>query len=204
MCVSRGSPHPNAEDGLRKKMMVLALLLTAPAHLSAQDRPGVEVGMRAGVNVLLNGADLVAVGVPGGGPAGIGSLAGGSATAHAAFFPSDRIMLEPQLSFSILDLSNGDSQTVTNLALTGQAAYLLSGASTNSPYIGVSGSFIWTDIVEGTNEFTSTNGALGGSVGYRFLPIDNVALRVEGAYRRWFDNERHELTGAFIVGILLR
>lgn len=184
---------------MSRTILLTALLLATPACLSAQDRPGVEVGVRAGVSVLMNQGDAISFGVPGGGPSPFGPLLGGNSTVHAAFFPSDQVMLEPQLGLSILSISNGASETVTALGLTGLGAYLFDGAFTSSPYIGLSGSYFMVD-TEGDSE---TDFALGGTVGYRFLPMENVALRIEGAYRRWFDFEVNEVTAAFILGILL-
>ncbi len=91
----------------------------------------------------------------------------------------------------------GDSETLTTVGITGQVAYLIAGAMANSPYVGFNAS--WFNI---SNADSESDFAVGGNFGYRALIRENVAFRIEGGYRRWFDFELNEINVAFILGVL--
>ncbi|NIN71934.1 MAG: hypothetical protein GTO46_08415 [Gemmatimonadetes bacterium] len=179
--------------------LLLMILLVTPACLTAQDKPSLEIGMRAGFSLVLpEEGSILNFAVPGGGASPVASLLGGSSTVHFAFFPTPQIMVEPQLSFSVLSVSNGDTETLTTVGVTGQVAYLFTGAMANSAYVGFSGSFFSM-----SNGGSESDFAVGGTVGYRFLPRDFMAIRIEASYRRWFDFELNEINGAIILGFVL-
>ncbi len=184
---------------MNKFALLLVMLLVTPACLAGQDKPSLEIGTRAGLSLVLpEGGSILNFAVPGGGASPLASLLGGSSTVHFAFFPTAQIMVEPQLNFSVVSVSNGDTQTVTTAGVTAQVAYLFTGALANSAYLGFNGSFF--SISNGSSE---SDFAVGGNVGYRFLPRDFLAIRVEAGYRRWFDFEMHEINAAIILGIVL-
>ncbi len=161
-------------------------------------RAQVEVGTRAGMGLVLpSEGSILTFAVPGAAPSPVGTLLGTAASAHVAFFPGGQIMVEPQLSFSLLSVSNGGSETITAAGITGMVAYLFNSAVANSPYLGFQATY-WT-VSNGASE---SDFGIGGAVGYRFLPAENVALRLEGAYRRWFDFELNEINVAFVLGVM--
>lgn len=174
---------------------VILLLWSRPAI--AQDR-GIELGTRAGLSILMSGGDVISFAVPGGAPSPTSSLLGGASSIHMAFFPSERVMIEPQLNFSLLNVSNGSSETLTTLGLTGQVAYLLSDVQENGTYLG--GNLALFRI---SNDDSTSDLALGGNAGYRWLVSESAVMRLEGSYRRWFDFEANEINVALIFGLLL-
>jgi hypothetical protein len=178
--------------------IALAGLGFTPTGLCGQ---GVELGTRVGFNIVLpEDGSIIGFGIPGGGPAPLGSLFGGASSVHVAFFPSEQVMLEPQLSLSVLRVSNGSSETLLNATLASQVAYMFSGASVSSGYLGGNLALTVIDVsgADSENDF-----ALGFAVGYRALPTPNVAVRIEGGYRRWLDFELNELNAALIFGIVI-
>lgn len=179
--------------------LLIGSLLLAPAYLAAQDKPTAEIGTRVGFDILLpEDGSLLSLAIPGAGPSPISTIFGSNSTIHFAFFPSPQIMVEPQLGFALLSISNGESETITTLGLSGQLAYLFSGAMMNSPYLGLTTTFF---LVDGDGD-SDTDFAVGGSVGYRLLPTERVAVRFEGSYRRWLDFELNEISFAAILGIV--
>ena len=76
-------------------------------------------------------------------------------------------MLEPQLSLSVLRVSNGSSETLLNATLASQVAYMFSGASVSSGYLGGNLALTVIDVsgADSENDF-----ALGFAVGYRAPP----------------------------------
>ncbi len=185
---------------MRRLALALGFLLLLPAYLVAQDKPAAEIGTRIGVDILLpDDGSLVSVGIPGGGPSPAGSLLGTSSTIHFAFFPSTQVMVEPQVSFSLLSISNGGSETLTSFGLSGMVAFLFNGAAVNSPYVGANATFF---LIDGDGD-SENDFALGGSVGYRLLPMEHIAVRLEGSYRRWLDFEFNEITVAAIFAVVL-
>ena len=146
------------------------------------------------------GLELVTVGIPGGSPNPLGLLAGGTSSLHMAFFPWSKVMVEPQVNVAVVHLSNGDSETVTSLNVSGQVVYLVSGSLGNSPYFGLTSSLIYVD----TDDASEKDVAVGLSIGYRFLIGERLGLRPEASYRYWIDFEVEEVTGAVAFSILLK
>lgn len=176
---------------------LVCLLCLALTVNSAQAQ--VEVGTRAGMGlVFADGGSILTFAVPGSAPSPLGTLIGTHTSAHFAFFPAGQIMVEPQLSFSVLSVSNGESETLTTIGLSAMVAYLFSSAEANSPYVGFQGTY-WSVSNGGESE---SDFAFGGAIGYRFLPVENVAFRIEGAYRRYFDFELNEVNLAFVLGVV--
>jgi hypothetical protein len=164
-------------------------------------RPGVELGTRVGVNVILpQDGSIIQFGVPGGGPGPLGFLLGGGSSVHVAFFPTPQLMLEPQLNLNVFAISNGDTETITNFTFAGQVAYLFQGATVNSGYIGGN---VAATVIDATGADSQNDLAFGAAVGYRALPKPHVAVRVEAGYRRWLDLDFNEITAALIFGVVL-
>lgn len=181
---------------MRRFPLILAFLFFAsPPLLRAQERPGVEVGARAGLNILFDGGETIFT-LAGGGPSPLGSLVAGNTAVHVAFFPSPQFMIEPLVSFGVAS----NSETFTNLTLAAQGAYLFNGATTNSAYVGATAAFNSIDLGDLTD--SETDFAVGGTVGYRILPRPNAAIRLEAGYRRWLDFEINEIDAAVIFGVI--
>lgn len=182
---------------MRKALgLVLPLLLATTGSLDAQDDPGWELGTRAGFSILTNGSTLVSFGLPGGAPAPSSVLFGGGTSVHFGFFPGDHLMIEPQVNLNVI-IPDGDQDNITIANLTGQFAYLFSGADTNSAYLGANGSLFTVSAGD-----TESDIALGANLGYRILVSDGAALRLEGAFRRWLDLEVNELNLALVFGVI--
>ncbi len=185
---------------MRKLAMVLSMILLIPALLAAQ-QPKFEVGTRGGVTYITNDGNLLAVALPGAGAAPLGNTLLGNSVVHFGFFPSPNIMVEPQLGFQLLNVSNGDSETFSAVIIALQGMYMFNGVTTNSAYIGISGAFNLFDLGEFAD--SETDFAAGGMVGYRIVPLEFLALRFEAFYRRWFDFEINEFGGAIVLGVVI-
>ncbi len=117
----------------------------------------------------------------------------GAPTIAATFFVRDKVALEPQFYFA---KSSSDGFDITSVALGGNAMYLIEGAERNSAYFTGQSAFLHSSVEDFDDD---TDFALGGGFGYRALVRDILAVRLEGAYRRWFDLETNEFS--FRVGI---
>jgi hypothetical protein len=147
--------------------------------LTAQAKtPSTEVGTSLGLTILSapGTRGVTQFGLPG---EGIQA----SPTLYATFFTSPSVMIEPQIAFSLLA---GSGNTVTSLGLAVQVGYLFSPAQSGSAYLAANAAFQTVNLSSG---FGSASGpGFGAALGYRFKVRNNVAIRVDGRYRRWFSD----------------
>jgi hypothetical protein len=138
--------------------------------------PKTEVGTLLGVTILsASGVQAVThVGIPGDGIQA-------SPTVYATIFTSPSVMVEPQLAFSLL--SSG-GRTLTSFGLALQVGYLFTPSGSGSGYVAANGAFQTVNL-----SGRSANGpGVGGVVGYRFRVRNNLGIRVDLRYRRWFSD----------------
>lgn len=138
-----------------------------------------EVGTSVGVTILSvsgGGGSITHVGIPGDGIQA-------SPTIYATIFASPSVMVEPQVAFTLLS-SSGTTLTTIGLAL--QVGYLFSPAQQGSPYLAANGAFQSASVSGGGGSISGPG--LGGALGYRFKVRNNLAIRFDGRYRRWFSD----------------
>lgn len=157
----------------RKPIAVVGLML-AGSVAAAQSESQVEVGTMVGVTILSqSGTSLTHIGIPGDGIQA-------SPTLYATFFAGPSVMIEPAIAWTYL--SSGGSH-LNSLAVSGQLGYLLSPTESASPYLAANVAF------QTISDGSSVSGpAVGGAVGYRFKVRNNLAIRLDARYRRWFSD----------------
>src|SRR5437867_12113693 len=158
----------------------VSVLALCGAHTTmAQAKASAEIGTLVGVTVLSasgGGGTLTHVGIPGDGVQA-------SPTIYATFFASPAVMIEPQAAFSLL--SSGGS-TLTSFGVALQAGYLFTPSQPGSAYVAANGTFQTVSLSGGGGSVSGPG--LGGALGYRFKVKNNVAIRLDGRYRRWFSD----------------
>lgn len=189
----------NTEVIMRKVATVLSLALLMPPLLAAQ-QPKFEVGTRAGFTFLTNSGDVLSFGVPGGGASPFGNALLGNSVMHVGFFPSENIMIEPQLGFGLINISDGADETFTRLILGLQGLWMASGVTTNSFYLGPNLAF---SLIDANGVDAESDFAAGATLGYRSLPLDFVSVRLETHYRRWFDADVNEFGVSVVLGVVV-
>jgi len=173
---------------MKRYALLTFAILMMPCLASAQDTPDVEIGTNFGVSIVTaDGSTITQFGIPGQGVLGQPII-------YTTFFAGS-VMLEPQIAFN---LTTSGGSTFTTLGIGGQAGYLFSGSTTDSPYVVTALGF---QLI--ANGSTSTDFGLGGKVGYRVLIGEGVGFRVEGGYRRWLDNQLNEITIGFGIGAII-
>ncbi|MEO5510445.1 MAG: hypothetical protein ABIS27_07420 [Longimicrobiales bacterium] len=153
----------------------------------------IEVGFRSGVTRFsFPGSDLkfTTVSVPEG--------AISPAMVHATFIVAPHLAVEPQLSFARYGDSDGTSQSV--VALGGQVMGLLQSPE-HSPYGFLYGDLIHANNDGGTGSDGDTRHSLGGGLGYRMVVHRSLALRLEGRYRKIYDDGDNVNEVGLFVGI---
>ena len=112
---------------------------------------------------------------------------------RVGFFVSDRVSIEPSVSFSYTDF--GD-ESLTTLGLGAGVLYHFTDDATQPRfYIGGGAALGMIDVVDETE----TQFAVGVGLGVK-LPIANrMAVRLEGQYNRRFESDL--LPGANVIGI---
>src|SRR5438876_7513099 len=138
-----------------------------------------EVGTSVGVTILSvsgGGGSVTHVGIPGDGIQA-------SPTVYATIFASPSFMVEPQVAFSLL--SSG-GQTLTSVGLALQFGYLVTPSYPGSVYVAANGAFQSVSLSGGGGSVSGPG--LGGALGYRFKVRNNLAIRLDGRYRRWFSD----------------
>ena len=165
-----------------------AVSLAFGSLVTAQERPGAEIGTSLGVTILSGGGESVThFGIPGTGIFGQPTM--------YVTIPSGPLLLEPQIAFNIF---SSDGETATTVGLGGQVGYAFQGAAVNSAYIAGSGAF---QSLSGGGDSESDFGA-GAALGYRIMLGTSGVMRVEGRFRRWFDSELNEF--ALALGFAVR
>ena len=145
--------------------------------LAGQAKPGAEVGTSVGLTILsASGSSLTQFGIPGNGIQA-------SPTIYATFFASRSLMVEPQAAFSSL---SGGGSTLTSLGVALQVGYLFTPAATGSGYLAANGAFQSTSLSGGGGSLSGPG--LGAALGYRFKVRNNLAIRLDARYRRWFSD----------------
>lgn len=165
------------------------------------EAPSVELGARAGWTRLTGasgGQETEITNAPGGGPTG-------EPVFHLAWFtgpsaPPARWMWEVQLGSTFISLSNPTSDTSNTVGAI-QASYLFN-ATGPSFYLGPNFAFQHIDSGNAPGA-TNTFYALGGAVGFRFLPTSHLALRVEGRFRSWTGGGPNEVGMSVGFGVLI-
>lgn len=153
-------------------------LLLSPAAAAAQQAVTVEIGTALGATILTNGGTLTHIGVPGAGVLGPLSLFS-TAPVYATFVVARSVMIQPELSLSIL---TGEGSSATTLGFGTQLGYMFLGATRASPFVAATGA-LW--VLGGDLGGTTQFGA-GGRVGYRIPVGTGFSMSLEGGYRRWF------------------
>ena len=141
--------------------------------------PGAEVGTSLGVTILGvsgGGGSVTHFGLPG---EGIQA----SPTLYATLFASPSVMVEPQIAFSLL---SGGGSTLTSLGIALQVGYLFTPAQPGSAYLAANGAFQTVSLSGGGGSVSGPG--FGAALGYRFKVKNNLAIRVDGRYRRWFSD----------------
>ncbi len=153
-------------------LALVGLLLASPAVAFGQDRPLVEIGTSGAISIVSqHGADnTVSIGLPYQGL--------GSPTIYFSFFPSERIVVEPEVSLRYLANGGNNANTV---AMIGHLDYLFRGATEGSGYVSAQAGFLRLS----ASSNSATAYAVGGGVGYRAPVAGVLAVSVEGRYRRW-------------------
>jgi hypothetical protein len=166
--------------------MVAALVLMTPAFLAAQT-PKWSLGAGVFGATYETEAEVFVVSAPGGG------AILGLPNVFVGFYPTENIVIRPGVTFFLA--SNGG--TDYDITIDANLEYHLSGVMMNSAYLFATGAF--NAFGNGVSE---TDFAAGGGVGYRMLPFDFFAVMFEGSYRRWFDTELNQITGAVKIEVL--
>lgn len=170
-------------------LCIAGLWAGLPAMAVGQNRTAAEVGTSVGITVQsVGGSTLTAIGAPGAGILG-------QPTIYATFFPSEAVMVEPQIALTVL--SSGGS-TISTVGLGAQIGYLFAGPEVKSGFL--AGTVGFQRVAAGGS--SNSDLGVGGKVGYRVLVGTGLAVRVEGGLRRWLDTEVNEITiGVGIGGI---
>ena len=152
-------------------------LLPCSLLVAQAKQPGAEVGTSIGVTILSAGGNsLTHVGIPGNGIQA-------SPTVYATFFASPSLLVEPQAAFSLL---SGGGTTLTSLGVALQVGYLFTPAAPGSGYLAANGAFQTTSFSGGGG--SASGPGLGAALGYRFKVRNNLAIRLDARYRRWFSD----------------
>ena len=147
----------------------------------------IEIGTYTGLSIIspqIEDARSVSdISLPGGGIFG-------KPIVHVSFLGGRNLAIENQIHYSRL---SREVETFSFLGLGWRIAYLVAGSQSHSPYIAGHGTLFHTSsrsYFGGYKEEESdTNSGLGLGLGYRFLVNEQIALRLEGAFQHWFDEE---------------
>ena len=149
---------------------------------------GVEIGMLFGLSHLSSDDDGVTlIGVPTAGLSGFGSIP----SLYISWFPGKKLSIGPEFSFG-QTASGGFS--LTGLYFGGRGAFFLQSNAMSDPYI-LGHSALR---VIGSRGDYETDFSAGAGLGYQWRLGPAFVLRMEGRYRRWFDDEINEIS--FILG----
>jgi hypothetical protein len=162
-----------------------ALEETSGTTLVGEAKSGTEVGVRIGITWIANAIDRTTVNLPAGGPQGFPVV-------HVARVTPDS-HIELQLGFRRDAGTAGDA---TEVVAALQPAAFLGGSAL---YAGLNIAVRRLD----TGTASTTEGAYGGAVGYRWLPGSNLSLRLEARYRYWPGPSLHEAGLALAAGVIL-
>lgn len=177
---------------MRPTALIVCQLLIAAASAAAQTTPRWSLGGTLLSVSAASEANSVDVGLPGGGPlifAGE-SAARAAPEIYAGFFPHPNIVVAPGIAFAYERPDDAASRYGLGIDLA--IEWHVSGVTRSSLYVAAKGAFIGWDAGAGDSR---TDLAAGAALGYRFLPYDFFALRLESDYRRYFDLAENQITG---------
>jgi hypothetical protein len=174
-----------------RSTLIACLMLLAPAVAQAQTTPKWSLGGTLFGVTYLTETQVADAGLPGGGPL---LFAGQSAVraapeVYVGFFPHPNLIVAPGLAFAY---SNPDgAESTYGLGLDLGIDWHFSGVTKTSLYITVNGAFLAWDLGA---DSAQTDFAAGAALGYRMLPYDFFGLRLEAAYRRYFDLRENQIS----------
>ena len=170
---------------MRAAIATLALLVSSGA--AAQEKPALELGTRLGLTVLnANGETSTLFSVPGAGFLSFPAL-------YVSFFPSESMVIEPQLFLQRFG-SDGNSSHAVGFAV--DLKFHSESVARNSLY-----GLIDLAVVDGSggdSEF-----GLGAGAGHRWIVRHVLGVSLEGRLRRWLDDELNEITLGLNLGTIL-
>lgn len=155
--------------------MLAALLLIVPAVAAAQARPALEAGTYAGLSVAKetdSDGSTKTISIPTG-------------TLYLAFFPTDQVFIEPEISLT--RVSNDGS--FTTLVVNGWINVAPVGVGTSSVYIGGAPTLRHLSVSGGGDGDSASQWGIAGRVGYRILAGEGFAVRLEAGYERLLEND---------------
>jgi hypothetical protein len=157
------------------RFAVLALVLGA--HPARGEERRAELGLHlAGLSaVSSDGETVTLVGVPAPGLFFVGP------GAYLSYFVNEKFAVEPQLGLFFV---SGDGDSSHALSLGARLTYLAAGRERRSLYVFGAGSLLSLGF-----DGSETDGGVGGGVGFRFPVRDAGAIRVEGRYDHYFEND---------------
>lgn len=168
-----------------KRLSTLLLLLGLPAALHAQDGRPIELGLDAGVSVMIpdgGGDNVTSAGIP-------------ASRFRVGFFVSDIVALEPTLGFALVS-SGGETVTAAEFIFAG-LFHFTADPSRPRAYFRAGGGLSFVDVFD---ENDTQFGALGG-IGVKLPAGDQFAVRIEGNFGRTFASS--DRTAASTIQILV-
>jgi hypothetical protein len=155
--------------------LVLTLCVTGAAQAQADTRPRAELGFRSGLTLYHeSGQTLSVLSFPG---ANLFSMS----TVHLMLFATPSLALEPQVGIVRLGTESSSSGLFTGAFQVNQ---FLRDPEAGSVFALLNGGFT-TGFGSGGSD---TYFALGGGAGYRMIVRETLGVRLEGRYRRLFDD----------------
>lgn len=148
-----------------------------------------EAGARAGIAVLSNGGSRTVVSAPGGGPLALPAF-------HVAWFFAPHLAAEVQLGLRY-DSGTTSAAQESEIAFALQPSWYFSTGA-GSLYVGPNAALHMREI----SGSWSTEMGWGGAVGFRWKPLNHLALRLESGYRYWSGPSLHEIALALAAGIV--
>lgn len=170
-----------------KRTCMLVAALAVAGSAAAQETPAFELGTRLGLTVLNAGGETSTVfSAPGAGFLSFPAL-------YVSFFPSESMVIEPQLFLQRFGSDGNSSHAI------GFAADLKFHSETvvrNSLY-----GLIDAAVVGGSGG--DSQFGLGAGAGHRWIVRDVLGVSLEARFRRWLDGELNEITLALNLGTIL-
>ena len=191
------NPNPN-------ELSLMLGLGTKTGHVDPEKdapAPEVEVGTLFGLSHRYSDdhVRLTTIGVPSAFTLDFGLLTG-LPLLYILWFPTEKLSIGPEFRFGRTSqyesLDDEDERVeITSLYLGGQGALFLQSNAASGPYLLGHGAW-WYSKVDAVWVNRRTDCSVGVGLGYqrRVEPEPAFALRVEGRYRRWFDEGSNEFS----------
>lgn len=148
----------------------LALAVAAAAPVMGQGQRPVELGLDAGFGYKVNSPTVFTAAVP------VQSF-------RAGFFTSDRLSIEPRLSWNLLAV-DGES---TLASISGELGALIHFNANHDRPRGYIRPLVALNVITGGGE-TGTQVSAGGAIGVKLPVQDRLAVRLEGGFRHGFSS----------------